>query len=160
MGVLLGKPLLRFAGRGRPLFRGKRKLILTWDFSPGPTLLPRHPVRASPGNSVACPGSTPLFRRLPGRPPRGQPRGGPPLFFPNTIRRPSEGCFPACSSVPTERSSRPPDRQSRPVRLAGMHGDASPGGGRNPPARSADAGEGVRGPGLGMAHGKPGTRGQ
>jgi len=43
----------------------------------------------------------------------------PPLCSPNTIGRPSEERFSACSPVPTEQSYRYPNRQARPERLAG-----------------------------------------
>jgi hypothetical protein len=66
-------------------FRGKRKLLLKSILSPEPTLLPRHPVHASPGKSERCLTSTVLSRRLSGKPPRGLPRGYPPPCSPRTL---------------------------------------------------------------------------
>ena len=118
MGVLLGNTSLRFADRGRLTFRGKRNLVLTSVFSPGPKRLRERPVRASPGKSVPCPASTLSARGLTGDCPEGPPPGDPPLFSPNTIGRPSEECSPACSPRPSEQSSRHPTGQARPERLS------------------------------------------
>jgi hypothetical protein len=136
MGVLLGKPFLRFAGTGRLTFRGKRKLVLALILSPGQTLLPRPQVRASPDKSVPCPRSTPLFRRLHGGTVPGLSPVRYPPFSPNTIRRPSEERSSACCPVPTERSFRQPNPQAHPVRLAGLQSELK-GRHRRPPGDTA-----------------------
>ncbi len=117
-GVLFGKAFLRFAGRGTLTFRGKRNLILTSIFSLGTTRLPRPVVHASPGKSVPCLASPPLFWGPPGRGRRGQPPGGPPCSSRTQLAGPFEEHISAWTPFPPERSSQPLNRQARPKRLA------------------------------------------